>query len=98
LTKVRFLPAAEIELLREIAYYSEGGRGAGLRLQVALEAAMTRIARHPLGGARSFANTRTALVRGFPLSIIYRLSSQELLIVAIAPHRKRPFYWVPRIE
>lgn len=38
------------------------------------------------------------LVTGFPFSIVYRASElEELPVVAIAPHRRRPGYWLPRI-
>ncbi|HUG20967.1 type II toxin-antitoxin system RelE/ParE family toxin [Piscinibacter sp.] len=96
--KVRFLPAAEIELLKEVAYYSKARAGTGSRFQAAIQAAVSRAAAHPLGGAPSFKETRSALVKGFPFSIVYRPSAQELLVVAIAPHRKRPQYWASRID
>ena len=96
--KVRFLPAAEIELLKEVTYYSKGRTGTGVRFQVAIEAAVSLAATHPLGGAPSFAETRSVLVKGFPFSVVYRPSEQELLVVAIAPHRKRPQYWASRVE
>lgn len=38
------------------------------------------------------------LVKGFPFSVVYRASEKDLLVVAVAPHRKRPHYWVPRVE
>ena len=96
--KVRFLPAAEIELLKEVTYYSKGRTGTGVRFQAAIEAAVSRAATHPLGGAPSFSETRSVLVKGFPFSVVYRPSERELLVVAIAPHRKRPQYWASRIE
>ena len=95
---VRFLPAAEAELLRELEYYSEARSGAGVRFQAAVEAAVSLAARHPLGGAPSHKETRSVLVRGFPFSVVYRPSEQEVLVVAIAPHRKRPGYWLGRVE
>ena len=49
--KVRFLPAAEIELLKEVTYYSKARTGTGVRFQAAIEAAVSRAATHPLGGA-----------------------------------------------
>lgn len=58
---------------------------------------MALVARHPLGGAPSFRETRSVLVKGFPFSVIYRASVQELLIVAVAPHRKDPGYWATRV-
>jgi hypothetical protein len=96
--KVGFLPAAEIEFLREVAHYAKARSGAGLRFQAAVQAAVSRVASHPLGGAPSFKETRSTLVKGFPFSVVYRPSAGELLVVAVAPHRKRPYYWASRIE
>ena len=96
--KVRFLPAAEIELLKEVAYYSKGRSGTGVRFQLAVQAALSRAATHPLGGAPSHKETRSMLVKGFPFSVVYRASEREVVVVAIAPHRKRPQYWASRIE
>ena len=94
---VRFLPEAEAELLHEVEYYSNARTGTGIRFQAAVEASVERAARHPLGGAPSPQGTRSALVKGFPFSIVYRASDLELLVVAIAPHRRLPGYWLPRI-
>jgi hypothetical protein len=38
------------------------------------------------------------LVKGFPFSVVYRASSAGLLVVAIAPHRRRPQYWSGRLK
>jgi plasmid stabilization system protein ParE len=97
-TAVRFLPAAEIELLREVAYYSKAQSGAGVRFQAAVEAALVRASHHPLGGAPSFKETRSVLVKGFSFSIVYRASAHQVLVVAVAPHRKRPQYWSGCVE
>jgi len=96
--RVRFLPAAEIEFLKEVLYYSKARTGIGLRFQAEVQAAVSRAARHPLGGAPSFKETRSILVKRFPFSVVYRPSKQEVLVVAIAPHRKRPNYWASRVE
>ena len=95
---VRFLPQAEAERLHEVEYDSSARAGNGIRSQAALEAALERAARHPLGGAPSAHGTRSLLVKGFPLSVVYRSSEREVLVVAIATHRRRPGYWLPRIE
>lgn len=94
---VRFLPQAEAELLHEVDYYSNARAGMGVRFQAAVEASLERAARHPLGGAPSPKGTRSVLVKGFPLSLVYRAGDAELLVVAVAPHRRRPDYWLPRI-
>ena len=98
MTKLRFLPDAELELLREVAYYAKARSGVGMRFQAAVEAAAKLAMAHPLGGAPSFADTRSVLVRGFPFSLVYRATPDEVLVVAIAPHRKRPQYWASRVK
>jgi toxin ParE1/3/4 len=94
---VRILPQAEAELLHEVAYYSNGRMATGIRFQSAVDASIELAARHPLGGAPSAKGTRSALVKGLPFSIVYRADERELLVAAIAPHRRRPGYWQPRI-
>lgn len=95
---VRFLPQAEVELLHEVEYYSGARSGTGVRFQAAVEASLERASHHPGGGAPSAKGTRSVLVKGFPFSIIYRATDTELLVVAIAPHKRRPEYWLPRVE
>jgi plasmid stabilization system protein ParE len=94
--QIRFLPEAEAELLHEVGYYSELRSGTGIRFQAAVEAAAERASRHPLGGAPSPHGTRSMLVKGFPFSLVYRPSENDILVVALAPHRKRPGYWLGR--
>lgn len=95
---LRFLPAAAEELLHEVEYYSAARQGTGIRFQAAVESVLDRACRHPLGGAPSAQSTRTVLVKGFPFSIVYRVTETELLVVAIAPHRRRPGYWQTRLS
>ncbi|MDZ7813757.1 MAG: type II toxin-antitoxin system RelE/ParE family toxin [Ideonella sp.] len=94
---VQVLPQAEAELPHEVEYYSSARAGTGIRFQAAIEAAIDRAARHPLGGAPSPSGTRSVLVKGFPFSVVYRAEERELLVVAVAPHRRRPGYWLARI-
>ena len=89
-----FRHEAERELAREAAYYAGRREGGGERFVAAIEAALERAVRQPLGGAPFFAGTRRILVKGFPFSVVYRSKDEELLIVAIVPHRRHPMYWV----
>jgi toxin ParE1/3/4 len=84
--RLRFLPDAQAELLHEIEFYSKAREGSGIRFQAAIEAVIERASHHPLGGAPSPHSTRSMLVKGFPFSIVYRTSGDDLLIVAVAPH------------
>ena len=42
--------------------------------------------------------TRRMLVKGFPFGIVYRVTDETVLIVAVADSRRRPEYWAERIE
>jgi toxin ParE1/3/4 len=95
---LKFLPAAEAELLHEVEYFSAARNGTGVRFQAAVEAALSRALRYPEGGAPSPGSTRSMLVKGFPFSVVYRVSASELLVVAVAAHRRRPGYWSGRVE
>lgn len=94
--KLRFLPAAELELIKEVTYYSKGRSGSAAKFEVAIEAATQMAMRHPQGGAPSYKETRTFRIKGFPFSLVYRSTTDEILVVAIAPHSKKPQYWASR--
>jgi hypothetical protein len=96
--KSRFLPAAEFEFLHEVTYYSKIRLELGERFHDAVKAAVSRVVRFPFSGAPSYKGTRSAMLKGFPFSMVYRTSADEILVVAIAPHRKRPNYWASRVE
>lgn len=95
--KTRFLPAAEAEFLKEVAYYSKARKGLGVRFEAAVMVTVKMAAANPESGAYSHKGTRRRIVRGFPFSVIYRASDVELLVVAVAPHRKQPEYWSGRV-
>ena len=94
---IRFLLAAELELVHEVEYYSAARTGTGVRFQAEVEAAANLALRHPQGGAPSPGGTRSMLIKGFPFSLVYRHTDHEVLVVAVAPHRRRPGYWIARL-
>ena len=95
--KLKFLPVAELELIKEVTYYSKGRTGLATKFEASVEAATQMAMRHPQGGAPSYKETRAFRVKGFPFSLVYRASPDEILIVAIAPHSKKPQYWASRV-
>lgn len=96
--QVRFLPAAEAELLHETDYYSKARKGFGIRFKDAVIAATDRAVRAPEAGAPGLGGTRKFRVKGFPFNVYYRLSEHEVLVVAVAPDSKHPGYWLSRMK
>ena len=95
--KLRFLPAAEAELLKEVAYYSNVRDGLGIKFEHAVEIAVSNVVSNPSGVVPSPKGTRSRLVKGFPFSVVYRASDTEILVVAVMNHRRQPGYWADRI-
>jgi plasmid stabilization system protein ParE len=93
----RFLPAAEAEFLQEIEHYSKAREGLGIRFQLSVMATISKAVANPRGGAPHGKETRRRLVNGFPFSVVYRVSDGQLLIVAVAHHRRKPDYWAQRV-
>jgi toxin ParE1/3/4 len=97
--KLRFLPGAEAELIREVTYYAKNGRpGSAENFQAAVETAAKMALHHPLGGAPSHKETRAFRVKGFPFTLVYRPSPNEILVVALAPTSRQENYWASRLE
>lgn len=95
---LRLIDEARIELLRESSYYDARRRGAGLRFVRAVTDSFTLIRTFPQGGAPVAAGARHTKVKGFPFTVVYREFNEEIVVFAIAPDRRQPGYWIPRVE
>jgi hypothetical protein len=92
--RVAFLPEAESEHLKQVAYYEAQQTGLGARYLAEVNAALEYICEAPLRFpiARPPALRRLGL-RRFPFTIFFRELSGVVQVVAVAPHRRRPGYW-----
>ncbi len=96
--RARFLTAARLELRAEIEYYSEAGTGLGIRFTAAVEAATSMALAFPLSGSLAAAGTRRIQLKDFPLSLVYRVEGDGILVVAVAPNARAPGYWRGRVK
>jgi plasmid stabilization system protein ParE len=51
---------------------------------------------HPEIGRLAGADVRIFPTRRFPYSLVYQLRSDELQVLAVAHHKRRPQYWTRR--
>lgn len=94
---VRFLSAARRELSKAVARYDEQLPGLGDEFADAVEHTALLIATHPDAGTLHLLGTRRVQVRRFPYSLIYTARSEQIIILAVAHHRRRPEYWLRRV-
>jgi hypothetical protein len=62
------------------------------------ERAVALLLRHPALGAIWLHNMRRYVMRRFPYSIIYVIVDDQLRVLSVAHHSRRPGYWQDRNE
>ncbi len=62
----------------------------------ALDRAFSLLCAHPAMGVRAAHRTRMLTLHDFPYSLIYRIQGDEIRVIAVAHHSRRPGYWVGR--
>ena len=91
------VPAALAELHDAAAFYTASANlELGLAFLVEFEHGVNAILANPKVGAIFRGNRRRYLLRRFPYSIIYHVTSDELRVIAVAHQRRRPGYWAGR--
>lgn len=90
-------PEADRELTDGAVYYAqEADASLGLAFIAEFERALGLLCAHPQLGAPWRRDRRRFPLRRFPYSIIYYIKGDELRVIAIAHHRRRPAYWTGR--
>jgi len=88
--------AAERELTEAMMYYArEGGAHIALALLSEFERVVNLLCINPHLGGR-WRTRRQMPLRTFPYSVIYYVQQDDLRVVALAHHARRPHYWANR--
>lgn len=95
--RARFLKPAEAEVEEAVAYFDEQREGLGERFEEALSDAVAFVAERPLSGKGISKLVRKFRVRTFSYNLIYAVDADEIVIIAVAHHRRRPGYWRNRL-
>jgi len=96
-------PEASAELEDSAWWYESQQPGLGVKFLAAVDASTERISRFPRSGAL-FPQTPPALevrrvsVKRFPYHVVYFETAEAIRILAIAHHRRKPGYWLARVE
>jgi len=96
--RARFVAAARREFLFEVDYYSREGSGLGARFTAAVEEATARAVAFPLAGSPFAKGTRRVFLKDFPFSVVYRPTTDGIIVFALAHQSRSPGYWHSRIQ
>ena len=94
---VRYHAEARDEFLREVQYYARLSAHLSERYDQAVRAAEARAAEAPEHWPKYKHRTRRVLDRKFRFSLVYLHSESEVVVIAIAPFRRKPGYWKARL-
>ena len=90
---VPFLPAARGDYRESLAWYRERSARAAAGFEAAVEVALRRIAETPEAWPLCDERHRFYILRRYPFSIVYRIESFGVLIVAVAYSSRSATYW-----
>ena len=94
---VEFHPLAEQELIDATAYYEKQQLKLGLKYLEHVEHAVNFLVRYPQVGPKVRGSVRSLTLPKFPYSLLYRvLKDDQIRILAVAHHKRRPQYWLKR--
>ena len=91
-----FHPEALTELQAQAIFYDERSPGLGERFTVQVETALALVQSMPGIGSPYKFGTRRVFPKDFPHSIVYREALTLLVVLAVAPFRRKPAYWRQR--
>ena len=90
-------PEADWELTEGAVFYArEANAEVGLAFILEYERALALLCVNPHLGAPWRNGRRRFPLRKFPYSIVYYIRGEELRVIALAHHRRRPSYWSGR--
>lgn len=95
--RIAFRPEARAEVLETKTWYEQQAPGLGLEFARAVEVSISSAARTSEAYPVIEGECRRVLLRRFPYSVIFRLGSNGLLVVAVFHHKREPGAWLPRV-
>ncbi|MFM8766205.1 MAG: type II toxin-antitoxin system RelE/ParE family toxin [Rubrivivax sp.] len=88
-----FHPEALAEFQEQAVFYEERSAGLGERFADQVESAVSLAASMPSIGSPHLHGTRRVFPKDFPHSVVYLETTDSVVILAVAPFRRKPAYW-----
>lgn len=101
--KLEIHPDAAAEIQNHYDWYFDRNPRVAARLADLFEVTVVRIARDPMQFSlmemrRNLGNVRRAMLKRFPLYVLYRIVNETVEVFAVPHTSQRPGYWKSRIR
>lgn len=93
-----FHPDAEAELREATHFYDLRAGGLGDQFAAEVRRTIELVRRFPEVGTSVGRRARRVLVDRFPFAVVYLVSSDMVIVIAVAHLSRRPRYWSQRIH
>lgn len=94
---VRFHPEADAEMMSAAKFYETQQKDLGKRFLASVQDALNRIQVNPLLYQEIEDGVRRCLTMTFPFGVIFRIMSNQYVIIAVMHLHRDPGYWESRI-
>lgn len=94
---VRIHQAAEAEIAEAADFYDIESLGLGDEFTTVIERGIRDISCYPHAAPIARGLIRGKTLTQFPYSLIYFTGEAEIMLLAVAHQKRRPFYWASRL-
>lgn len=94
----RFLSICEEELAKSIDHYGDISSELGRAFFESLDSTIAKLLAAPEIGVPVGPDLRSFNIRKFPFNVIYTIEEDELVIIAVAHHSRKPGYRLDRVS
>ena len=94
----RFLTPAEEEMTEAALFYEAASSQLGSDFLDDVQRAVDRLRAFPQAGEAITSDFRRTLLHRFPFSLIYAIEENVIVVIAVAHHARRPWYWQSRVS
>jgi toxin ParE1/3/4 len=95
---IEFHPEARGEFREATAFYRKQSRTVATEFAAEIRSAVRRISELPESGSPGTRGVRRKLVNRFPFTLIYRIKPDLIQIIAVMHQRRKPEYWLDRLD
>lgn len=94
--ELKTLEGFDSDLFAAIDWYVEINPKLAEQFIREIDSAFAIIATHPLSFPKAYKKTRKINLIRFPYKVIFEMRKQEIIIIALAHHKRKPKYWKGR--